>query len=335
MLLSLFLLALVGVDPGPGPGTDRRIEGVAVNGSQNGKPVAGAEVILRAGLEGSLKPVARTVTDRDGHFVFEILPAPAEVIFLPGADHQGILYPGPRLRLPAPNPVKLVVFDVIAAPSPLLAEVHEIDVQIQTGVLKITERLVVNNPGLTTYVGQTVSKKSPTTLALSIPDGFERVTFRGEFFGRNFKLVNKRLETDIPWTPGKREVSFTYQLPVEDSKRALAWSANLPCALVRLRVHGDNADQFACNLSRVPTQDKTSIVFESSQPITPASQVIELQLGSLPTPWIHYLRWAALAVLACLILATAGWRMMRRPSAKPIPQSASNQFPGRTTRKAA
>ncbi len=325
--LPVFALAMLGTDPDPAQTAGPGIEGIVVNGTQDGKTLTGAEVILRAGADGSLQPVAQTVTDRDGRFVFDKLPAEPGLIFLPGANRHGVHYPGQRLRLPATNPVKLVVFDAVTSPNPLIADSHEIDIQIQTGVLEITETLVVNNPSLTTYVGQGVSEASPTTLALSIPDGFERVTFHKEFNGRRFKLVDKRLVTDLPWTPGKREVKFTYHLPVEESKRFLEWSADLPCALVRLRVHGENADQFECNLPCVATPDKSTIVFESSEQTVPAGHITKLQLGALPTPWIGYLRWSALGGLGSLILVTVGFRIIRRARSKPVPQGASSRSP--------
>ena len=271
--------------------------------------------------------MAKTVTDHEGRFVFGILPTDPEVIFLPGANHQGVHYPGQQIRLPAPNPVKLVVFDAVASTNPLRADSREIDVQIQTGVLEITETLSVHNPSLTTYVGQAGSEGPAKTLSLSIPDGFERVTFHSEFFGRHFKLVDKRLVTDLPWTPGQKKLAFTYHLPAGESKQFLEWSADLPCSQVRLRVRGENADHFECNLARVATGDKT-IVFESSEAALPAGHLITLQLGNLPTPWIVYLRWSALAILVGLIVATAGFQIARRKLAKPVPQDDSNPSAG-------
>jgi hypothetical protein len=303
-------------------GDGARIEGVAVNGTQDGKPLAGAEVILRAGEEGALPIIAKTVTDRNGRFVFDRLPAGPGMIFLPGVNHHGIHYPGLRMRLPAGTPmVKLVAFDAVASPSPLVADVHEIDIQINVGVLEVTETLVIRNPSLATYVGQSENGAAPTTLGLTIPDGFERVTFHSEFNGRHFKLQDKRLVTDLPWTPGTREVKFTYHLPIEDGKRVLEWSANVPCANHRLRVRGENADRFQCNLPRAgpfasPAWERDDVLFASSEPAV-TGHIVRLQLGHVPTPWVSYLRWSALAALAILIAATAAWRTARREGAKP------------------
>jgi hypothetical protein len=299
---------------------------VAVNATQNGKPLVEAQVILRAGEEGSLQIVAQTKTDRAGHFVFDKLPARPEMIFLAGVNHLGIHYPGSRIHLSSvasPPALRLAAYDVVTSPNPLTADFHEVDVEIKKGALEVSETLWVNNPSLTTYVGEPGSESSPTTLSLSIPDGFERVTFSNEFNGRHFKLRDKRLVTDIPWTPGKREIKFMYLLPADDIKRVLEWSVNLPCTRCRLCVRGENADRFECNLPRLAGPDQATIVFESSEPTMPADHAVKLELSKLSTPWSVYLRWSALAVLAGLILVTAAFRIIRKANSKydtPLPQ---------------
>lgn len=329
LTLSLLALLALGTNQGLAQVETARIEGIVVNGTQNGKPLAGAEVILRAGEEGLLQVAAQTVTDQNGRFVFDKLSSAPGLIYLPGANHHGIHYPGPRVRLPGVTapPVTLTVFDAVASPNPLIADLHEIDVRIQTGVLEVTETLWVNNPSVTTYVGVDEIGTQATTLSLLIPDGFERVTFDKEFTGRRFQLQNKRLVTDIAWTPGKREVKFTYHLPIEAKRQSLEWSVSIPCARVRLRLHGEKADEIECNLPSVAGRDKGTLVFESTQSTLAANHVIQLQLGNVPTPWIAYLRWIALGILVSLILATAGVRKVRRSLQKAAPHGKSQPGP--------
>jgi hypothetical protein len=325
MSLSVFTLALV-IGPALAQSEGWTLQGVAVNATQNGKPLVEAQVILRAGEEGSLQIVAQTKTDRAGHFVFDKLPARPELIFFAGVNHQGIHYPGSRIHLSSgasPSALKLTAFDVVTSPNPLTADFHEVDVEIKKGALEVSETLSINNPSLATYVGEPGSESSPTTLSLSIPDGFERVTFGNEFNGRHFKLRDKRLVTNIPWTPGKREIKFTYLLPADDIKRVLEWSVNLPCTRCRLCVRGENADRFECNLPRLAGPDQATIVFESSEPTMPADHTVKLELTKLSTPWSVYLRWSAMAVLAGLILVTASFRIIRKANSKsdtPLPQ---------------
>jgi hypothetical protein len=289
-----------------------RIEGVVVNGTHGDVPVAGAEVVLRAGTGGSLKPVAETASDPDGRFVFDRIPVEPESVYLPGANYQGVHYPG--LRLPpslstAMPPIKLTVFDAVASPNPLIVERREIDVKVQTDVLEITETLVMDNPTLTTYVGLDMADVPHQTLALEIPSDFERVTFASEFHGRRFKIVDKRLVTDIPWTPGRRKLEFTYRVPF---RPALAWSVDAPCRWARVSVRGNHAEKATCTLPQVADPAPGQSLFESSDGGLPGRSTLTLKLGGFPPPGIVYARWTALALLAGLVAATTAFLRRRK-----------------------
>jgi hypothetical protein len=314
MSMHVFTLAALGLAAGLVGEQGQRIEGIVVNGTRGGVPVPAAEVVLRAGEDGALIPVAKTTTDQDGHFVFVDAPTRPGLIYLPGANLQDVHYPGPRFHLEAGGPparLKLTVFEGIQSPSPLIAERHDIDMELKPGVMAITETLVIDNPTRTTYVGKGDSTTSLRTLSLSIPEGFERVTFDKEFHGRNFKLADGCLVTDIPWPPGKRELRFTYHLPVEDSQQTLEWALHIPSSLVRIRVRGENADQVVCNLPQV-VSNTVPVVFESSGKRLEAGHVIKLQLSRLSAPWMLSARWAALVVLGGLIFVTAALVTLRR-----------------------
>ncbi len=158
-----------------------------------------------------------------GHFIFYDLPDKPGLVFVPGANRGGVHYPGPRLRfldLATKSPVELTVYDAVQSPSPLIAERFDLEMVVKSGVVEITETFLVDNPTRTTFVGQHNGMFS-TTLSLSIPDGFERVTFADEFHGRRFQIIDGRVVTDIPWTPGKRQLKYSYKLPIEESSGAV------------------------------------------------------------------------------------------------------------------
>jgi hypothetical protein len=319
MLLRLLTLGALAIGASPAPSDGYRIEGVVVNGTQGDVPVDGAEVILRAGEDGALLPVAKTTTDRQGHFTFDQLPVQPGLVYRAGVNRQGIHYPGPRL-VPAygTERVRVTAYDT-SATSPLVAELHELDIQVETGVMTVKETLVVSNPTRTTYVGEPASGGAPVTLSLHIPAGYERVTFADEFHGRNFNVLEGLVVTDIPWTPGKRELHYTYRLPVEESKRALERSLDLPASLVRVRVRGENSDKVTCNLPRAAGSEAGAVLFESAAGRLAAGHCVSIQFSQLTTPWIAYARWTAVGVLAVLILGTAivlrsplGTRLARR-----------------------
>ena len=123
-----------------------------------------------------LLPVATTVTDQHGHFVFDNLAVEPGLVYLPGVNRHGVHYPGPRVPLDEVHDSPRALDGLstaVATPSPLVVARHEIDIQVKTGVVEITETVLVINPTLTTYVGQATSDSPPRTLSLWIPDRFE------------------------------------------------------------------------------------------------------------------------------------------------------------------
>lgn len=314
MPLIVLIVTVLGADPAA---PDAHLEGIVENGTLGGAPVAGAEVLMRAGHDGALLPIAKTVTDAEGRFRFYNLPAEPGVIYLPGANRHGVHYPGPRVRLDAaepPAPIRLTVFDAAASPSSLIAERHTIDVRLEGSVLEVTESLLLSNPTLTTYVGES-DKKPLTTLSLSIPKGFERVTFATEFFGRRFFAVENRLVTDIPWLPGKYELKFTYHLPTVGNPLTIERALDLPTSIVRVRANAGEIGRVTCNLPRVAATEDWPLGFQSSDGAIPAGHAIKVVFGDVPAQWSTHAQWMALAVLVALIAGTATVRKLRKANA--------------------
>ncbi len=277
-----------------------------------------------AGKDNEFSVVAKTTTGQDGSFSFPgsslgTRGLSPDVVYLPGANRQGIHYPGPRLRLDSgrsPARVQLTAYDAVASPCPLVAEELSIDIQVNPGVLDVTEVLLISNPSSTTYVGSTDSDMPPTTLSLSIPEGVSHVTFNQEFDGRNFRLVDGRLVTSVPWTPGKRQLAFVYQLPVEHSQLLFSRPLDLPTSRVRLAVGGKCSDATACNLPRITDRGQLPIAFASTGQPLPAGYVIQLQVPHLSVSWLVNARWLAVILLGSLLAATAGLTFRRNRCAR-------------------
>jgi hypothetical protein len=312
------VLAAAALFAGLGAEDAGRIAGVVVNGAA-GEPVPGVEVVLRAGLEGEFVPVAETRTDRQGRFHFDDAPVEPGLVYLAGANHQGVHYPGSRIQLSPQSPaaeVKLTVYDAIAAPSPLIAEEYELEVRIETGFLEVTETLRVANPTTAAYVGEAAGDMPPVTLRLAIPAGFERVTFYDEFHGRRFHVAGGYVATDIPWPPGDRTLKFTYRLPIDQRRKVFERTVDLPCSRVRVTVRGADAGEVSSNLPPLAAAEAGATVFESADGQLPPGRRMQLKFGRLPTPWMTYARWISLAILAGLILATTCWRSKLSPLAR-------------------
>ena len=325
-----FVLAVAFALPGQTTPVAGSIRGVVVNASRDHAAVGGAEVVLRVELEGQWVIAAEGIADEHGRFAFDNIPADADFIYLPGANRGGVHYPASRVRLSEQRPharVKLAIHDTIATPNPLVLRRHEISIYPETDALRVTETLLIENSSARTYVGVAAGEGGrATTLRLSIPSNFRRTTFDKEFYGRQFTLFEGRLVTDIPWTPGQRELAFTYVLPNEDRDRVWQRPLDLPCDHLRIEVHTDTASEISCNLSHASVQSPGSVTFESSGRTLPADHMLRLQFGSQPISLSTHGRWLALAVLVGLVGLTVLTRLIRtRLQRKNQPQCRDQQ----------
>jgi hypothetical protein len=295
----------------PEPGS---ISGIVVNGSRNDAPVAGAEVVLRVRVNREFVVAAETTTDKRGQFRFDNIPADPDYIYLPGANWQAVHYPGRRLRLNSQRRdvnVRLRVHDAVEEPNPLVVSKHEIVIETQPDALRITESMVVDNPGQTTYVGRSAKADGRVaTLTLSIPADFVRTTFHKEFYGKRFVLIDGKLVTNIPWTPGRRELKFTYVLPNPIGNRVWLRPVDRPTSDVHVVVLTTKPDEVAGNLNRTSSRGAKSVEFAAET--LSAGQFIEIEFGRPPVSLAAYGRWVALVVLAGAIAATIGVRAIRK-----------------------
>jgi len=335
LLPNLAIAALLSLTGPPSPPRGA-IGGVVVNATDGERPAARAEVVLRVQVGKEIILLDETTTDQQGRYLFQNLRLGPNFTYLPGASRQGVHYPGPRIRLTAERPdvfARLKVHDAVEQPNPLVVLRHEIEIRPEPGVLSVTESMLVDNPTQSTYVGRPAHDGGePVTLRLSIPPDFERTTFHEEFFGRGFALINGKLVTGVPWTPGRRELKFTYVLPNTQKHRIWERPLDLPCSQVRVRIRTDDADAVSCTLPRKSVQrldEAYEVVFESGGEMLPPGKVIRLELGSLPIPWATTARWIALIVLVLLIAGVSLVMLRRRGVARRTPEAE------RSTRRAA
>ncbi len=299
------------------------IRGVVVNGSRQNTVCPRAEVVLRAKMDGPFTAVAKTTADEQGRFDFGEVPIEPGIVYQPGGNHQEIHYPGPQIALTEANPdafATLRVHDALTHPSPLRLSRWDILIKPLPAALQVTEALTIVNPTSSTFVGQAESDDSqPVTLRLSIPANFERCTFREEFLGRNFEVVNDKMVTRIPWKPGVRKVEFTYTVPNSDRRRIWDRPCDLPCDAVRMLVEHGQPQEIACSLGKPYTVRENEVIFTSSS-LRPADAPMRVELGRQPVHWTRYARWIALVSLAACVAAT--WLYVRRRNPRPPTDSA-------------
>jgi hypothetical protein len=340
-----YLLCIAAAVTGWQSPSDGWIGGIVVNESRSDEPVAGATVVLQIKTDGDFVLLDQTTTDAAGRYLFRDLLVSPHAAYKASAHHAGIHYPGPVIRLSSEDRtagITLKVRDTVASPSPLRVKSHRIEIQPSSGQLAVTETLLIDNPTKLTFVGESADAEStePTTLQLSIPADFQKVTFQQEFFGRRFAVHNSRLVTSLPWEPGTREVTFTYFLRNTQLHRRWERTLDLPTEQVELRVAATDPDDVTCNLKSLGTQQQvgsTELRFASGDAELPAQFVIECELARLPVPWTTYAKWGVgitlgLIVGLALVLGRRTARAASQRDGKYV--NAANEHVGVTPDKA-
>jgi hypothetical protein len=303
-MLRLLIAILVSMSVQSVTDATGTIRGVVLNGSRADEPLANAEVHLRAGVNGVFESVATTNTDSLGRFSFENVPLDPAIVYLPGANRDGVHYPGRRVRLDAASKVaevRIMAYDAVRSVSPLAARRHDIEIEVGNRVVEVTETLLVANESHATYVGEKQGDDGLVTLRLSVPPNFDKVTFGSEFFGRRFRIVNHQVVTDMPWPPGERELKFTYRVPIEESGGQFHRPLDLPTTNLKIQTEGDK--QVASNIAPAAVV-KGRRTFAVNDRQLPTGYTIRLQIGDVPVPWMMIGRWASLAALVTLVLGT-------------------------------
>jgi hypothetical protein len=285
------------------------ISGTVHNASSGKSFVSQAEVVLRVQLNNQSVICGETITDDAGRFVFDDLALDPDLEYQPGANRDGIHYPGTRVHLTLAQPqarVDLDVCDTLSAPNPLIIRCQEIRLQLEPDLLRVTECLRIENPEMRTYVGLAAEEGEPVTLQLSIPPEFQRITFQQEFYGRRFCVHEGKLATSIPWPPGTRELKYTYILPVEPGQFSWRRMLDLSCRELRLVVQTDHPEEVACNLSDAPSSTPGQLAFQSSAGTLPPGHLIRVDLGKVPMPLMYHARWIAVIIMIILMAGSAG-----------------------------
>jgi hypothetical protein len=202
---------------------------------------------------------------------------------------------------------------------------HEILVEPKPDSLTVRESMIIENPTSTCFVGKAVDGEAePVTLQLSIPTNFERTTFDREFYGRRFSVAEGGLITGIAWTPGTRELNFTYVLPREADHPVWQRTLDLPTEAVEVTVRAHESEKVSCDLGGPVSSDGDCFVFRSPAGVLPAGHAIRVRFGAVPFSWRAYAPWLALATLVGLIAtAVLTIRLRRAPNA----QTASDRPP--------
>jgi hypothetical protein len=194
------------------------VTGTVTNGTE-GKPTAGVDVILIQ-LQGTMKPVAQTKTDAQGHYELSD-PALGQGPMLIRAVYRGVNYHEPAT--PGKTVVDVQVFDPTDKASAFAVTAHAIILQPDGNDLVVGEEYNVSNktqPPVAYY-------RASGSFLFSMPEGaqFTDASVVGTSGmpvvqnpldkGKNAKAI------DYPFRPGDSVVRLAYRIPYANNRAQL------------------------------------------------------------------------------------------------------------------
>lgn len=217
------------------------ITGVVQNGTHGNAVVAGQQVILQLTLGSTIKDVATTTADAQGHFSFTGLDgATLGGSYAVYTRYQGGIFSAGPFDL-STNPtqdVTLPVYDATQDSSNLSVSMATILVRqpdAKHGIIGVGEFLTIHNSGTTAFVGALPSGGGgamPSLLRFSLPAHAENVTTGVGFFNTDVIAVGTGFGAAATVPPGQTEFAFAYDLPYTSTTLSIPYKAEYPTAQV-------------------------------------------------------------------------------------------------------
>ena len=259
VILATFLL--LGVLPGvtseePSSGI---ISGRLTNGTHEDRPASQLEVMLFAVSADKIESVQKTLTDREGTFVFPEQSIEPELSFTAAVDYQGVRYFSSTIRLGPESPsgeLAIRVFDKSTDPSTLRISSHHLIIEGSERDLSIKEMIFIKNEALYTYV----SEDTPA-LRFHLPSGASNLSIGGLLNEEEIKVEADAILISSPVRPDGQEITYRYDLMQAGSRLMAAGSHQLQYIL------GYPTEQFDVFLS-VPGASLTSENLANDEAIT-------------------------------------------------------------------
>jgi len=192
------------------------LTGRLVNKTAGGQAVGGVEVTLTTYKDGreSGKRTARTNTE--GRFRFADLQAGAEWSHGASVNYQGGEYLADPVSFDggsAERAVEIPVYDATTDPRGLTVRLHHVIFDPAEDGLRVTEVLLVRNPGDRTYVGdRELADGRRATLRFSLPAGSADIRYGDGLMDCCAVPSDAGFADTMNVKPGERQVAFSYTL---------------------------------------------------------------------------------------------------------------------------
>jgi hypothetical protein len=315
-------------------------------GTPEGPPIGVIAVAIELHHRGMVIDTISTETDEHGVVVLENLPIAMAVRPLVKVKYQDLDYQIGGGPLDAQHPhqdIEVVCYVASESPPDWSVQSRHVMVAPEGANLRVTEVMMVSNPGHTTWVGVQAGGPKRNTTSFILPSDAKDVQL-----GRGFHkwccstIVGNKLVNHLPLMPETSEMMFSYLVPVQNGSAtveitapatvesttiitptSLQTSTLMGLASVGEQMVGDSKAQ-VFTASAMPTNGRASISFANLVTATaipsatgeqPSSSDATSKDGGSPSSGGSFAKIVA-AVGGGLILLMAVILVLRRPGAR-------------------
>ncbi len=305
----------------------------AVQGSDGGTQPAGAPIQVTLYRGESVLRTLTAVLDERGEAMLTGIPVVMGVLPVVQIRHSGVTYqePGglmdPQQREMA---IEVKVYDTTQdRPAWSVAMRHALVERGSSGVLNVSEMVVVDNRGDRTWTGETPDEKGKAcTVRLELPAGARKVRLISGFHGWCCtKFEASELSVWMPLMPGKCTFEFGYEVPVSGDTMEMRFGAGVTTdhLMMFAREEGFAAGSLGSGIMEVEVADQSfgrllqgkgveagdraGLVLTGLAPAIPDSTAADRALGGP-------LAWAGLIAVGA---GFAGWLVRRRVKRSAVP----------------
>jgi hypothetical protein len=202
-----------------------------VQGSAGGSALAGSRVDVDLYHNDRSFRQLTAILDENGLAVIADIPVILGVIPVVHVKHAGVTYQEPG-ALMSPDTremsIEVRVFDTTSLrPDWRISMRHVLVRSAASGLLNVSEMVVVESPGDRTWIGDSPDEQGRTcTVRLNLPADARRVQLTSGFHGWCCtKYAGSELSVWMPLMPGKSSFEFSYEVPFASASRTLNFAA--------------------------------------------------------------------------------------------------------------
>jgi hypothetical protein len=243
----MFVMSLsataVAAEPGPG-----MAEGRLVNGTEGGTgSVASQEVILTTYLNDKEAGSSTTITDTEGHFVFDGLPNTSGYSYEVMVFYQEANYYSGSFSFDEGETTKFVevtVYDATTSDEAIKVTMAHTVISVGPEHLQVEEYYVVVNETDRTYIGskEPTSEGKRQTLRFSLPKEASDPQYSLDLMPCCVIGSQSGFADTMPVPPGSRELAYSYQVSHNSGKYTLSQNVEYPMLRYDLLVQGEGIE---------------------------------------------------------------------------------------------